>query len=416
MRFLPILAFAITMAVSGASRAETALDAVGPYDKIRLKVLEWLPVKGEYREWGAVGGEYTVGADGTIAVPFVGRIGAAELSLGMLSENIADALQRGLSLPTRPEVSVDVSSRVPVYVIGGVEAPGKVEFTPGLTAIQAVALAGGFYRGGGGGMRLERDTINAEGDLDEARDAVARLTARIARLEAESADAEQFSPKSDDAKQSPFLEEEARLFDVRRQARLSQLESVANRRQLAVDQLNAVDEKSANLDRQIVLTRKQLDAIQKLVDKGLTVATRAFDLERTLTDLEGRRLDLQIGRLSTNLEINEAERDRLDLQTEFRTTVANDLQAAKTLLTQKTLAIRRATDLFNEAAVIAPEKLIERNGSVNVAVRIFLTRAVGENTGTVEIAKDDTLRAGDTIQVQMNVDAARDSDVTNATR
>ncbi len=60
--------------LASASLAAGPVDAVGPQDRIRLKVLEWLPAKGEYREWAAVGGEYTVAPDGTIAIPFVGNV------------------------------------------------------------------------------------------------------------------------------------------------------------------------------------------------------------------------------------------------------------------------------------------------------------------------------------------------------
>lgn len=399
------------------ARAQGALDAAGPQDKLLLKVLEWIPAKGEYREWTAVGGEYSVSPNRTITVPFVGTVSTGSLALSALSESIAESLQRGLSLPTRPEVSIEVISRAPIYVLGGVETPGKVEFTPGMTALQAVALAGGFYRGGGGSMRLERDTINAEVDLRGARDASLRLRARIARLEAELADIKQIRVDADgqDAKTlASFLAEEQNLLEVRRQARDSSIASLDSRRQLALDQVNTVNEKAKNLDHQIELTRKQLADIKSLVDKGLTVATRAFDLERTLTELEGRRLDLEIGRLSTTLEINEAERDKADILTEFRTSVATDLQAARSELTQKSIEIDRATALLRESTIIAPRKLAERGG--NVSIRIFVTRVISNRASTVEISQGDTIEAGDTVQVQLEPVDAPGQEQTNAVK
>ena len=422
MRIFGLVALTALLSLSlpdVSARAQAQVDAAAPQDKLQLKVLEWLPAKGEYKEWTAVGGEYTVSPQRTITVPFVGAVSTASRSLGALAGDIADALQRGLSLPTRPEVSIEMAARAPLYVLGGVETPGKVEFTPGLTALQAIALAGGFYRDGGGSMRLERDTINAEADLREARDASARLRSRIARLEAELADAKQIktdASQADAEALAPFLAEEQRLLDVRRQARESSIESLSNRRQLAADQLNTIDEKAANLDHQITLTRSQLADIQSLVDKGLTVATRAFDLERTLTDLEGRRLDLQIGRLSTALEINEAERDKADLLTEFRTSVAADLQSARSGLTQKNIEIDRAHGLLREATVIAPENLMDRAGNVTTSVRIFLTRTLGEHASTVEIDKDDVIQSGDTIHVQMELEDEPGPEQTTAVK
>lgn len=417
LMFRAALVAAVVGSLASVSLAAGPVDAVGPQDRLRLKVLEWLPAKGEYREWAAVGGEYTVAPDLTIAVPFVGNVSVAAQSLSALSGTVADALQKGLSLPTRPEVIVDVAARTPVYVIGGVETPGKVEFTPGLTAMQAVALAGGFYRGGGGSMRLERDTINAESDLSEARDAAIRLRARLVRLEAELAGSDTLG--GDPSKNSPefaaVLAEEQGIFDVRSQARLSQLDSAKSRRELAVEQLTAIDEKAASLDRQIESTRKQLADVQKLVDKGLTLASRQYELERTLSDLEGRLLDLQIGRLSTTLAINEAERDQLDILTDFRTTVANELQATRSQLAEKTIAIARASALLHESSVIAPDKLMDRAGGMSVAVHFLLTRKTGDHSATVEISKDEVIEAGDTIQVQMDIDAPLADDQTNST-
>lgn len=388
--------------VSGPAAADTP-DMIAPQDNLSLKVLEWLPAKGEYKEWGAVGGTYTVSANRTIVVPFVGAVPVDGQSTDKLAVTIADALQRALSLPTRLEVSIEVQARAPVYILGGVETPGKVEFTPGLTALQAVALAGGFYRGGSASMRLERDTINAESDLQVARDAYARLTARIARLSTELADSEKIAIDAKDSLPGigPLVAEEQSILNERRQSRLSQLESLSSREQLAVDQLKALDEQNSNLDHQLSLTRTQLDNIKSLAEKGLTVAGRVYDLERTLSDLEGRRLDLQIGRLTTTLTINEAQRDQLDLKTEFRTSVASELQAARSERSQKEVEMGRYKALLRESTVIAPEKLMDRAGNVSIDVRMFLTRSGASGSSTIEITRDEALQSGDTIQVQL---------------
>ena len=75
-----LLAGACSMLFSTAAMAQTAPDAISPQDKLQLKVLEWLPAKGEYKEWTAVGGEYTVASDNTVSIPFVGAISTAQRS------------------------------------------------------------------------------------------------------------------------------------------------------------------------------------------------------------------------------------------------------------------------------------------------------------------------------------------------
>jgi hypothetical protein len=67
---------------------------------------------------------------------------------------------------------------------------------------------------------------------------------------------------------------------------------------------------------------------------------------------------------------------------------------------------------MNEVLVITPQTLTRRTGNLEVGVQIFLTRTGPDGTTTREIVKNEALRAGDTIQVQMSTeeaDRARDT-------
>jgi polysaccharide export outer membrane protein/exopolysaccharide production protein ExoF len=387
--------------------AQGAGDSIAAQDKVQLRILEWLPSKSEYKEWTAVSGEYRVSPAGTLSIPFVGQVAVADRPRHEVSDLIARSLQQRLSLLSQPDVSVEVVSRAPIYILGGVEAPGRFEYTPGLKAIEAIAIAGGFYRGGGGAIRLERDAINAERDAETAADTLARLEMRLARLEAELAgrnEVEVSLSGPDESRRRTYLVEEQALFEVRRQARLSQLESARSRQNLASDQLKALDQKAANLDRQISLAKAQLADIEHLVKNRLAVASRAYDLERTTADLEGKRLDIEVGRLTANLAINESQRDQVDLVTKFRTDVGTELQATRAAISKAAIELARAKELMNEVLVIAPQTLARRAGNIEVSVQIFLTRAGPDGVTTREIGKNEVLRAGDTIQVQMNTE------------
>jgi polysaccharide export outer membrane protein/exopolysaccharide production protein ExoF len=199
-------------------------DSIAAQDKVQLRILEWPPSKGEYKEWTAVSGGYSVSPAGTLLIPFVGPVVVADRPRNEVSDLIAKSLQGRLSLPSQPEVSVEIVSRAPIYILGGVEAPGRFEYTPELKAIEAIALAGGFYRGGGGAIRLERDAINAERDAETAADNLARLEMRLARLESELAGRDKVEVSLsglDEYRRRTYLVEEQALYDVRRQARSS---------------------------------------------------------------------------------------------------------------------------------------------------------------------------------------------------
>lgn len=80
--------------------------------------------------------------DGRIALPVIGEVEAAGLTPARLAERIAEM---SASILRDPQVAVQLkaASRAGIYVGGEVNRPGLVEFRPGLTAVQAILLAGG---------------------------------------------------------------------------------------------------------------------------------------------------------------------------------------------------------------------------------------------------------------------------------
>ncbi|NLY93070.1 MAG: polysaccharide export protein [Myxococcales bacterium] len=90
-------------------------------------------------------GEHTVGEDGTILFPFLGRVKAG----GMTPEELAEHLARELETRgylKRPQVNVIVEEYVSkrVSVFGSVSKPGNFPLVSGLTVVQAISLAGGL--------------------------------------------------------------------------------------------------------------------------------------------------------------------------------------------------------------------------------------------------------------------------------
>ncbi len=89
---------------------------------------------------------FTVGADGNISFPLIGNVQAAGLTVTQLSDDIAQSLKQG-QIISQPSVSVQVAEYRPISVLGEVNRPGQYPYQPGMTMLDAVALAGGFtYR------------------------------------------------------------------------------------------------------------------------------------------------------------------------------------------------------------------------------------------------------------------------------
>ena len=84
----------------------------------------------------------TVDDKGLITLPYVGALSAAGLTTAELSQAIRETYI-AKKIYTTVDVSVSVTERY-VYVGGEVQRPGRIVWTPDLTAAKAIQAAGGF--------------------------------------------------------------------------------------------------------------------------------------------------------------------------------------------------------------------------------------------------------------------------------
>src|SRR6202000_1617044 len=90
-------------------------------------------------------GEYTVQEDGTISVPLLGSIPAANRSAQQVQAAMVESFQRVLG--HEGMVNVMLVERSPIYILGPVKNPGSFKYVPGATVLHAIAVAGGLDRG-----------------------------------------------------------------------------------------------------------------------------------------------------------------------------------------------------------------------------------------------------------------------------
>jgi len=85
---------------------------------------------------------YPVDGAGFISVPLIGAVRARGLTTYRLAEQIASGLK--VNFVRDPQVSVEMASTRPFYILGEVKTAGQYPFEPGMTIEAAVAVAGGF--------------------------------------------------------------------------------------------------------------------------------------------------------------------------------------------------------------------------------------------------------------------------------
>lgn len=149
---LPLLAGCVTRALPtqlAPTRLTTSLDGylLEPSNRIRVIVFNEQTLSGDF----------TLDHGGNISFPLIGTVRAGGVTAKVVAERIEEALARGGFLRS-PQVSVEVQTFRPFYVLGEVRQPGEFPYTTGVTVLGAIARAGGFdYRARRDGLVLVRE-------------------------------------------------------------------------------------------------------------------------------------------------------------------------------------------------------------------------------------------------------------------
>ncbi len=137
-----VLAMAVTPV---RAQGDAPAYSLGPDDVIQMTVFGEKDLSGDYK----------VGADGTISVPLIGTVLVAGLDPAGAEKILTQKFSDGYLVD--PSVSIQVSESRPFYILGEVKNPGSYKYVSNMTALNAVALAGGFtYRASEGSVKITR--------------------------------------------------------------------------------------------------------------------------------------------------------------------------------------------------------------------------------------------------------------------
>lgn len=154
--FLALALLGLGACTSGPRRPPAVAPAVVPTgldtpyrldsgDKVKVTVFEQ----------AALSGVFAVDQSGYIAYPLIGNVTAR----GLTTQEVAGAIETGLKRGylNNPDVTVEVDTYRPFFIMGEVRNPGQYTYVNGMTAETAVAIAGGFTsRAREGGVEVSR--------------------------------------------------------------------------------------------------------------------------------------------------------------------------------------------------------------------------------------------------------------------
>lgn len=372
-------------------------------DKISLRVVIWDEEERDYLIWHAISGEFSVQSQGRVMVPLAGPLLAAGRTPEQLALDVAEALKSQVRSTTPPSTSVEVIEYGPFYILGDVENPGSYEARPGLTALQAFALAGA-------GRHLEAadgDTLSVlrdSGTLEQVQAELLRAQITSHRLRAEiEQHSELVFPETlgrgnDAAKLARMLDEETRIFTSRRTALERENASLLELISLLNTEIENVDKKIKSQQEQLSLAQEYLQNTQSLVDKGLAKAPQLASAQKGVFDVEAKTLDLQNTFYRASQRIKEAERDIVALRANRATQSAVELQNVNARI--ESLVSRRETvrSLLLERG--ATSAITEDEAQIDTIFR--LKRGRGDDTN-IFLGPDTIVLPGDVLTVEQRL-------------
>ncbi|NLS17627.1 sugar transporter [Rhizobium sp. P40RR-XXII] len=410
----------LALMLSGAGVFHTANAAaasemyhVGPQARIKIAIVEWIAATGEYKEWTALNGEYVVSQTGSISIPMIGKMQVADKTVDDISASIGERLKQITGLAVAPTASVEVVKYPMIYVSGAVEKRSELEFRPGLTVRQAIAMAGGRERRSTqAGDYSEAQQISYAGEISRMELQLKQLGARRARLLAELNDQPSiaFPPEIKAAPEGSVVRQimtsELDLFNARAEALRQQLAAASDLEVLLRNEINILDEKMSSQDEQVKIAQDELSDISKLVDTKILTTSRKTSLERIVAEMQAGKLDLVVASMQAKQKLNETERDALNLTGQRKTEAGQQLQVAETEIEDTKLKRNTTLQLLQISGAS-----LSRSQSMKALdlqpLEYWITRN-GNEADAIKASEATELQPGDVLDVRYNISGSLD--------
>ena len=300
-------------------------------------------------EQTALTGDYVIQQSGHVLLPILGAIEALDLSI----EKLADELIRAYSTIFHQDakVSVVISDRSPIYVLGTGSKAGTFKFTPGMTVLHALALAGSSDD--------DRQDVYLQSELvrQKERHAVSkrRLEKGLALMNALRAELGGTSPEltarltqiAGRKKADSLIETEIKIRRLLAQIKQSQLDGARGATATARRDIDAINKKLAILDQQIEVKNLRKDALSKLRD--IRSANPFLS-----NQVAGEVFDAQERRQEVLLALSQAQRRLVDAEAEL-----NRLAKTQQLELEKEITVAEQEVAHEETAMTSSERFID---------------------------------------------------------
>lgn len=375
-----------------AGNAVDAADQLGPVDI--LAAADRLTLR--FRGYPELTGDYRVSPDRVVSIPVIGRLTIEGLDLAglekVLSSKLASIVQK------EAFVTAEIAAYRPVFITGAVRNPGSIEWRPGLTVLQSIALAGGMAADyvpsavAGSGPNLLA--------FKKAVDGQKRDLATMARLQAIRQDAAQITVPPElismvgAGEAEDLIAHETEILMNDRDTVAVKLEALQHGIDAGNAEMSSLRAQIDKLNEQLKIRVDYRNNVKALFVKGVITAERDMEEEIKVTDLEEKITNISVGLGKSAGTIAELQLAAVALKRDRESAVDAELARVERDSAQLAIDIDAARQLPEEL----PQPASDRVGkTVKSALQIIRQH----NGASVTIAADQgtLMRPGDVLVV-----------------
>jgi hypothetical protein len=290
--------------------------------------------------------------------------------------------------------AVEIVQYRPFAILGDVQKPGQYPYQPGLTVLEAISVAGGYYRPQFGLLRLGRDVVLAAGDINTQKVKLNALMVHEARLSAVLDEREDIAlpPELVKLKDAPaisrIVKNEQAALALENETRRSERAAFESVKLLYQNEISSLHGQVKALSEEKESIGTQLNQLRSMAAKGLALSPTMFALERSFAQVSNEQMSTETAIVRANESITIAEQRMNQLQQERNRLNSKDLQETRTEIAQTRVKIETATLLLHEAQTEAPAEARERLSQEGERPNFTILRRDGDTIK--QVAADET--------------------------
>ena len=352
-----------------------------------------------YRLRQEVSGEFRVEEDGSLNLPLLGALPAAGHSVRDIEADIAKMFTARVGHVGF--INVIVAERQPIYVLGPVKTPGAYKFTPGMTVLHGVALAGGFERLLGPNVQ-PLDAFRESERHTRSGESLKRLLAQQAVLQAERSGSQVVVPArlreiADAGGVRTLIDNERKVRSIAIATRRMQLDTLAVSVRNLKSAVQSVENRLKFLA-SFVATRAQREKVMSgLHRKGLTNNNSLAVVQMELSDGQQREQEARAELAQVQIKLNEAVQQQQQIALTGQLELEKELNAATAQIAQE-----QETFQITRIAARAGDELMDPSASPEQrGVRYEVIRRTLDGASTFNAPDTCDLQPGDLIRVHL---------------